>query len=154
MDLSLAIQLAKQFEGFRANPYRCPAGVATIGYGATYYSDGRKVTLLDAAIDERQASDMLKRQLANTYAPGVNRLCPGLLPQALLQDDWRKFNAIVDFAFNLGLGRLQTSTLRRKLNAQDWAGTATELMRWVRGGGRILPGLVKRRGAEAAYFQV
>lgn len=154
MDLSLAIQLVKQFEGFRAKPYRCPAGVATIGYGATRYVNGRKVTLLDAPIDERQASDMLERQLAETYAPGVNRLCPGLLPQALLQDDWCKFNAIVDFAFNLGLGRLQTSTLRRKLNAQDWTGAAKELMRWVRGGGRVLPGLVKRRGAEAAYFQV
>jgi lysozyme len=62
--------------------------------------------------------------------------------------DWGKFNAIVDFAYNLGVGRLQTSTLRRKINAQDWVGAKEQLRLWVRGGGRVLPGLVKRREAE------
>jgi lysozyme len=67
--------------------------------------------------------------------------------------DWRKFNAIVDFAYNLGVGALQTSTLRRKINAQDWEGAREQLMRWVRGGGRILPGLVKRREAESLLMR-
>jgi lysozyme len=60
--------------------------------------------------------------------------------------------AIVDFTFNLGAGRLQTSTLRRRVNQRDWAAAAKELHRWVYGGGKVLPGLVKRRMAEVALF--
>lgn len=148
MDLTLAEALCKRFEGFRARPYLCPAGVATIGYGSTYYPDGRKVTLQDAHITEPQARALLVAELLHQYAPAVIRLCPGLLPLALLEQNWRKLNAIVDFAYNLGAGRLQTSTLRRKINAQDWPGARAELMRWTRGGGRVLPGLVLRRQAE------
>jgi lysozyme len=70
------------------------------------------------------------------------------LTLALSSNDWGKFNAIVDFAYNLGVGRLQTSTLKRKLNAQDWEGAKEQLMLWTRGGGKVLPGLVKRRQAE------
>ena len=71
------------------------------------------------------------------------RFCPVLAmePTGLL-------GAIVDFTFNLGTGRLQTSTLRRRINQRDWAGVAFELRRWVYGGGRVLPGLVARREAE------
>jgi lysozyme len=64
----------------------------------------------------------------------------------------RVFNALVDFTYNLGVGRLQTSTLRRVVNAGDWQGAKEQLMRWTRGGGRVLPGLVKRRAAEAALL--
>lgn len=81
-------------------------------------------------------------ELHHTYAPGVLRLCPGLAVHE------RKFNAIVDFAYNLGVGRLQTSTLRRKINAKDWGGAKEQLMLWTRGGGKVLPGLLKRRQAE------
>ena len=59
---------------------------------------------------------------------------------------------IVDFTFNLGAGRLQTSTLRRRVNQRDWTAAATELRRWIYGGGKVLPGLVKRREAEAAWL--
>jgi lysozyme len=62
------------------------------------------------------------------------------------------FNALVDFCYNLGVGRLQTSTLRRVVNAGDWQGAKEQLMRWTRGGGRVLPGLVKRRAAECALI--
>ena len=148
MNLELATELCRRFEGFRSKPYICPAGVPTIGYGSTYYPGGRKVTMADAPITEPQARAMLVSELLHTYAPGVLRQCPGLLPLALLADDWRKLNAIVDFAYNLGVGRLQTSTLRRKINAGDWQGAQVELMKWVRGGGRALPGLVARRRAE------
>lgn len=152
MKLDIAADLCRRFEGFRAKPYICPAGVPTIGYGSTYYADGRKVTMQDAPISEPAARELLMRELFHTYAPGVLRQCPGLLPLALLQDDWRKLNAIVDFAYNLGVGRLQTSTLRRKINAQDWHGAKEQLMLWVRGGGRVLPGLVARRKAEVALI--
>lgn len=148
MKLDLAAELCRRFEGFRAKPYLCPAGVPTIGYGSTYYANGRQVALTDVPITEIAARELLVRELFHTYAPGVLRQCPGLLPLALLADDWRKLNAIVDFAYNLGVGRLQTSTLRRKINAGDWSGAQAELMKWTRGGGRVLPGLVARRRAE------
>lgn len=149
MNLDLATELCRRFEGFRAKPYLCPAGVATIGYGSTYYPGGRKVTLQDLPVAEPQARAMLVHELVETYAPGVIRQCPGLLVLALATGDWRKLNAIVDFAYNLGVGRLQTSTLKRKINAQDWPGVREQLMLWTRGGGRVLPGLVSRRKAEA-----
>ena len=142
MNLELAAELCRRFEGFRARPYLCPAGVPTIGYGSTYYSDGKKVNLQDPALTEVEARILLMRELEHTYAPGVLRLCPGLAAHE------RRFNAIVDFAYNLGVGRLQTSTLRRKINAQDWDGAKEQLMLWTRGGGKVLPGLLKRRQAE------
>lgn len=146
MNLELAAELCRRFEGFRAKPYLCPAGIPTIGYGSTYYSDGRKVQLIDRPIDEPAARALLMSELEHTYAPGVRRLCPGL------EADEGKFNAIVDFVYNLGVGRLQTSTLRRKINAQDWEGAKEQLMLWTRGGGKVLPGLVKRRQAECALI--
>jgi len=152
MRLELAAELCRRFEGFRAEPYICPAGYPTQGYGTVNRPDGRKVSMDDPPITRATAELWLKAELLNTYAPGVRRQCPGLYALALLEGDWRTFCAIVDFAYNLGVGRLQTSTLRRKLNAQDWAGAKEQLMRWTRGGGRVLPGLVKRRAAECALL--
>jgi lysozyme len=146
MKLEIAAALCKQFEGYRAKPYLCPAGVPTIGYGSTYYADGRKVALTDPSMSEPDAAALLLQELHHTYLPGVLRQCPGLLT------DERKCNAIVDFAYNLGTGRLQTSTLKRKINAQDWEGAKEQLMLWTKGGGRVLPGLVKRRVAEVALL--
>lgn len=146
MNLELAAALCRQFEGFRAKPYLCPAGIPTIGYGSTYYADGRKVTLQDPPISEPDARALLMYELQHTFLPGVLRQCP------VLATHERKLNAIVDFAYNLGVGRLQTSTLRRKINAQDWAGAKEQLMLWTRGGGKVLSGLVKRRTAECALL--
>ena len=146
MNLELAASLCRQFEGYRAKPYLCPAGVATIGYGSTYYADKRKVTLEDASMDEPTARALLMIELEHTYLPGVLRNCPGLIT------DVRKCNAIVDFCYNLGTGRLQTSTLKRKINANDWEGAKEQLMLWTKGGGRVLPGLLKRRTAECALL--
>jgi len=143
MDLSIATELCREFEGFRSKPYLCPAGVATVGYGSTRYPDGRAVTLDDSPITRREADEILRWQLERQFLPGVLRLCPGLIatPVAL--------NAIVDFAYNLGVGRLQTSTLRRRINQGDWGGAREQIMRWTRAGGKVLPGLVRRRAAEA-----
>jgi lysozyme len=159
MDLSLAEELCRRFEGLHRvgrdgliYPYVCPAGYATIGYGTVWRPDGRKVTMQDPPITREVAEQWLKVELINTYAPGVIRQCPGLLPLALLENDWGKFCAIVDFTYNLGVGRLQTSTLRRKINELDWEGAKTEVLRWTRGGGKILPGLVRRRQAEVALL--
>jgi len=142
MNLDIAAALCKQFEGFRSKPYLCPAGIATIGYGSTYYGNGAKVSLSDAPISEPEASNLLLNELRHTYLPGVLRNCP------ILATDEKKCNAIVDFCYNLGVGRLQTSTLKRKINTQDWEGAKEQLMLWTKGGGRVLPGLLKRRTAE------
>jgi lysozyme len=152
MNLTLAEELCRRFEGFRSKPYLCPAGVPTIGYGSTVYSNGRRVTLEDAPMDEPTARALLAYELMHTYAPGTIRQCPILLTLAMTAGDWGKLNAIVDFAYNLGVGRLQTSTLRRKINAQDWEGAKEQLKLWVRGGGRVLPGLVRRRDDEISIM--
>ena len=146
MNLELAAELCRRFEGFSSKPYLCPAGIPTIGYGSTYYADGRKVTLQDSPMDEPTARALLMTELRHTYLVGVLRQCP------VLATDVNKLNAIVDFCYNLGVGRLQTSTLRRKINAQDWEGAKEQLMLWTKGGGKVLPGLVKRRTAESALL--
>jgi lysozyme len=146
MNLELAAELCKRFEGFKSKPYLCPANVPTIGYGSTYYADGRKVTLQDSHIDEPTASALLMHELEHTYLQGVLRNCP------ILMTDERKCNAIVDFCYNLGTGRLQTSTLKRKINASDWEGAKEQLMLWNKGGGKVLAGLTKRRVAECALL--
>ena len=154
MNLDIATELCKRFEGYKSKPYLCPAGVPTIGYGSTFYADGRKVTLQDPPMDEPTARALLVHELMHKYAPGTIRQCPVLLTLAMTANDWGKLNAIVDFAYNLGVGRLQTSTLKRKINAQDWEGAKEQLMLWTRGGGRVLPGLVKRREAECQVMGV
>ena len=146
MNLELAAEMCRRFEGFRSKPYLCPANVATIGYGSTYYADKRKVTLEDAPLSEQDAHALLMIELEHTYLPGVLRHCP------ILATDERKCNGAVDFVYNLGIGRLQTSTLKRKINAQDWEGAKEQLMLWNKGGGRVLAGLTKRRAAECALF--
>ena len=146
MNLSIAAELCRRFEGFSSKPYICPAGFPTIGYGTVYKPGGERVTMQDLPISQTLAEEWLTYELQHTYAPGVIRLCPASVANE------RLFNALVDFTYNLGVGRLQTSTLRRKVNAGDMPGVREQLMLWVRGGGRVLPGLVKRRAAEAALL--
>ena len=146
MNLERAAELCRKYEGYRAKPYLCPANVATIGYGSTYYADGKKVTLQDSPMDEPTARALLLVELEHTYLPGVLRNCP------ILATDVRKCNSIVDFAYNCGVGRLQTSTLKRKINASDWEGAKEQLMLWTKGGGKVLPGLLKRRISECALL--
>lgn len=143
-----AIDLAKRFEGFhrvskndpgRAHPYVCPAGYWTIGYGHLCDPDHPPIT---EALAERYLAEDLRIALAATL-----RYCP-----VLATEPEGRLAAVVDFTFNLGGGRLQISTLRRRLNERDWEAAARELRRWVYGGGRVLPGLVARRAAEAVML--
>lgn len=135
--------LIRRFEGLYLTPYLCPAGVPTIGYGATRYLDGRPVRLTDPAITEIEAEVMLKEQVIREYLPAVLKLCPNI-------SDPNQLAAIIDFTFNLGSNRLKNSTLRKRINAGDWDGARKELAKWVYGGGRRLRGLVLRRAAEIA----
>lgn len=142
----IAASLCRQFEGLFLKPYFCPANVATIGFGSTRYEDGRRVTLADPPITKARAEELLRWELNKVCVPAVARSCPNL-------KEPRKLAALLDFTFNLGSGNLHSSTLRKKVNAEDWDAAQIELAKWVRGGGRVLPGLVKRRTAEAALLR-
>ena len=140
-----AIELAKRFEGFhrvpradpgRAYPYICPAGYWTIGYG--HLCDAKHPPITEAEADAYLAHD-LQTALAATL-----RYCP-----VLAAEPEGRLSAIVDFTLNLGAGRLQTSTLRLRINQRDWESAGQELRRWIYGGGKVLPGLVVRRDTES-----
>lgn len=143
---SVASGLCRPYEGFRAKPYLCPAGVPTIGYGATRYLDGRKVTLADPPISEEQARALLDASLERDYLRPLMALSPVL---ARHPTAW---GALGSFAYNLGVPAYQRSTLRARVDAQDWIGAQTEIKKWTRAAGKVLPGLVKRRAAEAALL--
>lgn len=145
--LELAAELCRHFEGFRSHPYICPAGYPTIGYGTVYKPDGTKVTMQDSPISKETANQWLLSELRHNYMSGVLRASPILLANTNL------LAAITDFAYNLGVARYRASTLRKRVEAGDIGGTITELRRWVNGGGRVLPGLVRRREAEIALIQ-
>ena len=139
--IAVAAALCRRFEGFYARPYLCPAGVPTIGFGATFYEDGTRVTLRDAPIDQARAEALLMWHLRNRFLPAVLALCPGV-------DDPERLAAIIDFTFNLGPGNLRASTLRRRVNAGDWSAVSAELLKWNKAGGVVLRGLTDRRKAE------
>lgn len=138
------LALIKSFEGFSARPYLCPAGIPTIGYGATYYPDGRRVTMQDRPVTEADATAMLRSMLAS-YEAGVDRYVGVPLTQG-------QFDALVSFAYNIGLSALKNSTLLRVLNLRDYAGAAAQFARWNRANGKVLPGLTRRREAERKLF--
>lgn len=134
------LDLVKRFEGFRAKPYLCPAGVPTVGYGHT-----EGVSLSDPAISREMAEALLVKDLA-AFAAGVARRLTAPVSQ-------HQFDALVSFAYNAGLGNLQRSTLLKRVNTGDHAGAAIEFAKWTRAKGVELPGLVKRRAAERALFE-
>lgn len=140
MQISKAgLDLIKQFEGLYLKAYRCPAGVPTIGYGHT------AGVAMGQTITQQQADDYLRRDVRQ-FERAVSRLVTVPLAQG-------QFDALVSFSFNLGEGALAQSTLLRLLNAGDYAGAAAQFDRWNKAGGRVLPGLVRRRAAERALFE-
>lgn len=140
----LAIELIKKYEGFSASPYLCPAKIPTIGYGNTYYEDGRKVKMSDPPISAARAESLLQMVLQR-YEAAVNRYVQVPLNQA-------QFDALVSFAYNVGNEALRTSTLLQRLNKGDYTGAANQFLRWNRAGGRVLAGLSRRRNDERSLF--
>jgi len=145
LPVQIAAALCRRFEGCYLKPYLCPAGVPTIGYGATSYESGLRVTLLDPPISKARAEQLLLWSINNRYLPAVLKLCPGVI-------DPNRLAALIDFTFNLGAGNLKTSTLRKCVNAGDWAGAKIQIRRWNKAGGRVLRGLTIRREAEAVML--
>ena len=145
--------LIAEFEGLRLKPYRCSAGVPTIGYGSTFYPNGRKVTMRDAPISQSQAFDLLK-VVADMFAKDVDRLVTSTINQ-------NQFNALVSFAFNLGSDidadnipeGLGDSTLLKRVNANpNDANIAKEFIKWNKANGHVLEGLTKRRIRESSLY--
>jgi lysozyme len=157
--------LMHRFEGFRNKPYLCPAHIWTIGYGHVLYQEqirlpvvrveGKNIPMIRKemplkAEDNRAFTkteiDELFRTDVGTFERGVLRLVPGVVGRQ------GAFDALVSISFNFGLGNLQRSTIRMKANRGDWEGAAEAFMAWTKGGGKVLPGLVRRREAERTLF--
>lgn len=137
------IALIKQFEGCKLTAYQDSVGVWTIGYGWTKPVDGKPIRA-GMTINQETAERLLKTGLVS-YESDVSRLVKVGLTQG-------QFDALVSFTYNLGARSLSTSTLLRKLNAEDYAGAADEFLRWNKAGGKVLNGLTRRREAERALF--
>jgi len=157
--------LMHKFEGMRNRPYLCPAHIWTIGYGHVLYQEQIRLPVVrtpanptsmirkemplkpeDNRVWTKAEIDELFKVDVASFERGVLRLVPGVLGHQ------GRFDALVSFAFNAGLGNLQRSTIRMKANRGDWEGAAEAFMAWTKGGGKVLPGLVKRRQAEIALF--
>ena len=136
--MSKEAELIKSFEGLELEAYLCPADIWTIGYGHTGdVKEGDTIT-------KAEAEALLDKDL-QTFRNGVKRLVKVPLNE-------NQFGALVSFAYNLGLGSLQNSTLLKMLNAGDYTGAADQFLRWNKSGGKVLTGLVRRREAERAVF--
>lgn len=144
---ALGLAIIKKHEGLRLSSYLCPAGVPTIGYGGTRYPDGRKVILGEKLSSEKEATQLLLATMA-PFEAAVNKHLPNL--------NQCQFDALVSFAYNVGTGAFIKSTLlkKAKVNPAD-PSIVDEFQKWVRGGGKVLPGLVTRRREEAnLYFSL
>jgi lysozyme len=134
----------KEFEGLRLKAYKCPAAVWTIGYGHTSSAGAPSVTS-DLEITKDEAEEILKRDMGQ-YEDGVRKYVKVNLNQG-------QFDALVDFAYNAGVGALAKSTLLKKVNAEKFDEVPAEFMKWTKGGGKELPGLVRRRRAEVKLWR-
>ena len=137
-----AIELIQKYEGLKLSSYLCPANVWTIGYGTTRIK-GKAVTS-GMTCTEQQAEEYLRDDL-QVFAQAVKQLV-----KVPLNDN--QFSALLSFTYNLGVGALEKSTLLKKLNEGSYGAAQAEFLKWIRAGGKILPGLVRRRGEEAELF--
>lgn len=144
------IQLIKKWESFSSKPYVCSAGKNTIGYGSTYYRDGRKVTLKDKAITEPEAYALMVDILDRDFVPKIDKLVNVDVGQNM-------FDALCAFAYNVGIGGFTESTLLKKINSLDFAGASAEFPKWNKAknkdGVRVpVQGLTNRRADERKLF--
>ena len=148
--------MIKHHEGVRTRPYRCPALLWTVGVGhvidpshaAVKYEDRKSLPLPDGwdrSLTMGEVDAILSQDLAR-FERGVARLCPAALGHQ------GQFDALVSFAFNVGLGNLQRSSIRMRYNRGDIEGAADAFLMWTKAAGKVLPGLVKRRNDERALF--
>ena len=159
------LHLMHKFEGFKNKPYLCPAHIWTIGWGTVLYQEQIRLPMVrvpdkdtpmirkemplrsedNRVWSKEELVTIFKNDLAS-FERGVLRLVPGVVGRQ------GSFDALVCLAYNIGLGNLQRSTIRMRANRGDWEGAADAFRVWTKGGGKVLPGLVKRREAEIALF--
>jgi lysozyme len=137
------IALVKEFEGCELVCYADAVGVPTIGYGHTRGLMRSDIGVKTITQDE--AERLLRQDDLPRYEAGVSAVVKVPLEQ-------HQFDALVSFAYNLGIGALSQSTLLKKLNNADYGAAAAEFPKWVYAGSQVLPGLVRRRAAEQALF--
>ena len=151
-----AIRTIKHHEGVRLKPYRCPALLWTIGVGHVLYPEQGRLKLEDRkgyalkdsdnrAWSQDEVDALLRSDLAR-FESGVARMCPASVGSQ------GRFDALVSFSFNVGLGTLQRSTLRSKFNRGDFEGAAQEFLKFTKAGGKVLKGLVNRRNGEVRMY--
>ena len=137
--------LIKKFEGYSDRPYKCPAGISTIGYGNTYYPNGVKVKITDKAITKEYADEILAHT-ADEFAADVLKLVKSKISV-------NQLNALTAFAYNVGMGNFQKSTLLKLVNVNpNDAMIAKEFLKWNKAAGKELKGLTNRRIAESALY--
>lgn len=151
-----AIKTIKCHEGVKTRPYQCPALIWSVGVGhvidpshAAVKYEERKSLPIPAGWDRTLTMDEVDAILAQDLARferGVARLCPAALGHQ------GQFDALVSFAFNVGLGNLQRSSIRMRYNRGDVEGAADAFLMWTKAAGKVLTGLVKRRNDERAMF--
>ena len=138
-------RLITKFEGFSAKPYLCSAKVPTIGYGNTYYTNGKKVTLLDKQITENEAFEMFK-EIADRFADKVSNLVTYPITQ-------NQFNSLVSLSYNIGIAAFQLSTLLKMVNENAKnPKIKDQFLRWNKAGGKVVRGLTLRRNEEAFIY--
>ncbi len=149
MQLSdVGFQLIAEFEGFRSAPYLDAVGIPTIGYGNTYYTDGRKVKMSDKPISRDEAKALKLAIINKDFAPAVRRVIQGV-PIPVTQG---MFDAMVSLAYNIGTGAFAKSSVVRHLKQGNKEAAADAFLLWNKAGGRVLNGLTRRRQAERRVF--
>lgn len=139
----LGLALLKGFEGFRSTAYRCPAGVLTIGYGHTSMAGPPQV---------RPGQVMSKAEAEKVLAKDIEKFAAQIAPLITVDLTSNQFSALVSFAYNVGVGGFRKSSVLRAVNREQHIDVMRRLGLWTKAGGRVLPGLVKRRSAEAALY--
>ena len=139
------LDIIKHFEGYSSTVYADPIGIPTIGFGSIWDKEGNRLTMDHEPITEQEGEFLLVRELKHVES-AIARLIRVELTE-------NQFSAIASLTFNIGCGRLKSSTLRAKINRGDYSGASAEFPKWRRAGGRILKGLVRRRKAERELFE-
>jgi lysozyme len=140
----LNLSIIKKYEGLKLEAYICPAGVATVGFGSTFYPDGRRVKLGDKITLQEAESILLHdiKRFEKEVRTGVK-----------IEITNNQLSALISFVYNVGASAFRKSTLLKKVNANPTDLTIhNEFMRWTRAGGKVLPGLVKRRAEESKLY--